>query len=611
MAAVDPAPVTDSYASPRGHIIVCGLDDVGLRTVEQLYLAGVQVVVVEDDADARLVRVVRGWGVPVVVGSPRLIETMDEAGLADAVAVICVLADDLHTIEAALLTRENRPDIRVVVQLRNPAVGRALSALSIAVLDVAGLSAPSLVESCLRTGTYQLDLDGHPFVAKQVVSDVSSRLRSRYGSLAPLAVTSAEGGDVVVCPGRDHAVRPGDLVTLFGTAEELALAGLDGDADRPAPDRVGRLRDKWHLARSLIGEVDRRLAYALGSLLALATAAILVLRLGYRESDGTRMTVLDAAYFTVETIATVGFGDFNFRSQQPWLRGFAIALMLLGALLATTFFALLTNVLVTIRIEEALGNRRLKQLTGHVVVVGLGSVGVRVVERLAGAGTDVVVIERNENNRYAAQVRESGVPIIFADATLPQTLHRVQLPAARAVAVLTSDDLVNLETGLAIRDHLGASGAGMPVVLRLFDRTLAATVERNFGLGQARSTAALAAPWFVGAALGLDVIATFYVGSQLMLLGRLTVAPGGGLDGLAMQGLSARTRVVAISRVTDPGVLEHPPRRDTRFAAGDRAYLIGPYEDLLQVLRRDTLSPIGLAETVHTTVEDPDRTIRP
>ncbi|WP_177319617.1 NAD(P)-binding protein [Actinoplanes philippinensis] len=176
--------MTDGRTSPRGHIIVCGLDDVGLRTVEQLYLAGVRVVVVEDDADARLVRVVRGWGVPVVVGSPRLIETMDEAGLAGALAVVCVLADDLHTIEAALLTREQRPDIRVVVQLRNPAVGRALSALSIAVLDVAGLSAPSLVESCLRTGTYRLDLDGHPFLAKQVVADVSSRLRSRYGSLA-------------------------------------------------------------------------------------------------------------------------------------------------------------------------------------------------------------------------------------------------------------------------------------------------------------------------------------------------------------------------------------------------------------------------------------------
>jgi len=249
------------------------------------------------------------------------------------------------------------------------------------------------------------------------------------------------------------------------------------------------------------------------------------------------------------------------------------------------------------RIEEALGNRRLDRLSGHVVVIGLGSVGVRVVERLLSAGTEVVVIDRNEHNRYAAQVRESGVPVVFADATLPQTLRRVHLASARGVAVITSDDLVNLETGLAIRDQLGDRWGDIPVVLRLFDRTLAATVERNFGLGLARSTAALAAPWFVGAALGLDVLATFYVGSQLMLVGRLTVAANGGLDGLTMQDLSARTRVVAISRASEAGQLEHPPRRDTRFGAGDRAYLIGPYEELLQVLRRDALSASGLPAT--------------
>jgi len=67
------------------------------------------------------------------------------------------------------------------------------------------------------------------------------------------------------------------------------------------------------------------------------------------------MTVLDAAYFTVETIGTVGYGDFNFRQQHSWLRMFAITLMVLGAMLATVFFALLTNTLVSLRIAETLG----------------------------------------------------------------------------------------------------------------------------------------------------------------------------------------------------------------------------------------------------------------
>ena len=53
-----------------------------------------------------------------------------------------------------------------------------------------------------------------------------------------------------------------------------------------------------------------------------------------------------------------------------------------------------------------------------------------------------------------------------------------------------------------------------------------------------------------------------------------------------MQELSARTRVIAILRA-GTGELEHPPRSGTRFAAGDEAYLVGPYEELLAVLEHD------------------------
>jgi hypothetical protein len=120
---------------------------------------------------------------------------------------------------------------------------------------------------------------------------------------------------------------------------------------------------------------------------------------------------------------------------------------------------------------------------------------------------------------------------------------------------------------------------------------LAHTVEVSFGFRQVRSTSALAAPWFVGAALGLQVIGTFYVEDRPFLVGRLSIANGSGLDGLAMQDLPARTRVVAIRRGAGTGVLEHPPRRGTRFGSGDEAYILGPYEELLQVLLHDQRGP--------------------
>jgi Trk K+ transport system NAD-binding subunit len=346
------------------------------------------------------------------------------------------------------------------------------------------------------------------------------------------------------------------------------------------------------LALSLARAADRRLAVALCALLAVLVTATMVLRLTYRYAGpGHHISLLDSVYFTVETVTTVGYGDFTFRGEPPWLLVFAIALMISGALFVAVFFALLTNVLVSRRIEESFGRRKITGLRGHVLVIGLGTVGWRVVQQLHAAGREVVVVEQNEQNRHLGQVRALGVPIVIADATVPEVLASVRLAAASAVAVLTSDDLANLETGLAVRDQLGPRWVSTPVVLRIFDPQLAHSVRETFGFKNVRSTAALAAPWFVGAALGLDVLSTFYAGDEPLLVARLTVTPGGGLHGLQMHELAARTRVLALRRAADRAVLEHPPRRSTRFHPADEAYLIGPYDELLTVLRRDRPSP--------------------
>ncbi len=586
------------YAGWRGHVIVCGLHGVGLRIVELLNASGVPTVVVDDDPDLRLARNLIGWGIPHIAGNSRSAGTLAEAGLAGAEAVICALDDDLRTLETALLTRELRADVRVVVQLGNPAVGRALARISVSMLDVAGLSAPSIAEACLRSGIQEIQLAGERFAAVRTAAPRTASLRELYGALAPIAVQPASGGDVAICPGRDQQVGPGDQVTLIGTPDELRAAGVIGHHHSPvttaSPSRLVRcLHYLRHLAMSLAHAADQRLAIALGALFAVLVASTVILRLAYRLPGGARIPLLNAAYFTVETVTTVGYGDYSFRYQGPWLIAGGICLMLLGAMFVAVFFALVTNTLISRRIEESLGRRRITGLSGHVLVIGLGSVGIQVASRLAAAGSDVVVVEKHDSNRHLGQARALGVPVVIADATLPETLESVSLASASAVAVLTSDDLANLETGLAVRDQLGERWVRTPVVLRMFDPQLARSVRHNFGFRYVRSTAALAAPWFVGVALGLDVRSTFYVGDEPLLVARLTVTEGGGLNGLAMRDLAAQTRVLAICRAADQAILEHPPRRGTRLRSGDQAYLIGPYEELLAVLRRDRPSPDG------------------
>ena len=151
------------------------------------------------------------------------------------------------------------------------------------------------------------------------------------------------------------------------------------------------------------------------------------------------------------------------------MQAFGIALIVAGVTLSTVVLALITNALVSRRIEQSLGQGSIRGMDGHVVLVGLGAVGLRVLEGLREQGRDVVVVEYDEGNRYVQHARSLGVPIVHGDATLGQTLRSVNIAEAGAVAILTSDDLVNLETGLAVRDSLGERwerGAGGAAGLR-------------------------------------------------------------------------------------------------------------------------------------------------
>jgi uncharacterized protein with PhoU and TrkA domain len=84
--------------------------------------------------------------------------------------------------------------------------------------------------------------------------------------------------------------------------------------------------------------------------------------------------------------------------------------------------------------------------------------------------------------------------------------------------------------------------------------------------------------------MGLQVLGTFSVGQRSFTVGGMHVAAGSELDGLRMFELSTKTRVIAITRQDAPVALH--PRRDALLRAGDTAYLVGPYRELLATLRK-------------------------
>ena len=160
--------------------------------------------------------------------------------------------------------------------------------------------------------------------------------------------------------------------------------------------------------------------------------------------------------------------------------------MFAGVTITALLVAFVADLLLSRRFLQSAGVRRARRLRNHIIVVGLGSFGSRVIGDLTAAGYDVAVIERDENNRFLSTADELDVPVIFGDATLRQTLEVARVDRARAIAVLTQDDMVNIETGIVLREMLGprvlpeVNRPDVPIVLRIYDRTLGDAVVSEY-----------------------------------------------------------------------------------------------------------------------------------
>jgi len=549
-------------------IIVSGDDALSKTIAEELRGAGARIIKVNTAAD--------------LLG----------AGVHRARAVVCAGPNDAVNLEIALLARQYSPKVRVVARLSNDVLREAVASVSGpgAILDVAELATPSLVEAVLSRNAHQFNTAGIEFVVWGAEARCDGTLREIYGDLAPVAVVhgrnSPAPGEVVPCPGRDQQVYAGDWTSMIGVKDELEARGITVPPPTASRSRNSRVRRAIDAARAMRDDMNPLLFPSLAFALLLTLGSTAVLCFLYQNP---RMSWIDALYFASETITTVGYGDFSFAQQSIFLRLFVVGLMFGGAIVTAILVAFLADLLLSRRFVQAAGLRRARRMRDHVVVVGMGSVGIRVVSDLTAAGYDVVVIEHDEDNRFLSTAAELDVPVIFGDSRMRQTLEAARVDRARGVAVVQHDDMQNIETGIVALEIVG-SDTKVPIVMRVQGRALGAAVNQQFGFENVRSIVDLAAPWFIGAAMGLQVLGTFWVGQRSFMVGGMLVAEGSELDGLRMLELSTQTRVIAIVRPEGPIRLR--PRRDARLKAGDTVYLIGPYRELIATLRKGQPPPM-------------------
>jgi Trk K+ transport system NAD-binding subunit len=226
------------------------------------------------------------------------------------------------------------------------------------------------------------------------------------------------------------------------------------------------------------------------------------------------LSTVDAFYFVVTTITTVGYGDLSFMEAPAVLKLYGAFLMLCGAALLATLFSIVTDAILGERFRDVLA-RGCAQSRGHVIVAGLGSIGYRLVKELARNGEAVVAIEKQQAGEFVQPAREQAT-VVFGNARTAEALRRAGVAGAKALVAATDNDLVNLSAGLAAK-HVNPA---CRVVVRVFESRLAAKMRDSLGLDAVLSVSAAAAPTFVGSALCPGAVQGLLLDDALVVLFR-------------------------------------------------------------------------------------------
>lgn len=520
----------DDVAPPG--MVVCGDDALAYRlTAELARLYGQPVTAVVPSANAgnglRIAQLARREGLSIVLREaiePNE-ETLVDAGLHTAEALALTYTDDQTNIHAALRARRINPSVRLVLRLFNRKLGRYVEDLLARAAHTAHLAHPSGPEP---TTTVLSDADtAAPALVAAALAGQRSRIVEADGLL--LRAADRRAGE----PAED-----GELCTLAMLSDTASVRASDGDADRgpqllpPDADvETGALtrsrvvleavsrenaenpppaRPLQKLPRVPFRELfSRRLMLAVAVLVGLqALFSVLTWRV-------THEPPLRAAYLSSLDLLSMGdpaIGQQKGRQILQLLSG------LTGLALLPVLFAVVLQALGSFRTATALRAPR-RGITGHVVLMGLGKVGSRVLDRLHALGIEVVCVERDPRARGVALARSLHVPVVIGDATQEGVLESARIESAQAVLALTSSDSNNLETALFAREYQ----PDIRVVMRLFDDEFAAIVNQAMRAShpqattRSRSVSTLAAPAFAAAMMGRQILGALPVERSVLV----------------------------------------------------------------------------------------------
>jgi len=189
---------------------------------------------------------------------------------------------------------------------------------------------------------------------------------------------------------------------------------------------------------------------------------------------GENIPLLDRPYLMVQLMILETPTDYDSSPENPLL------ILFWYALPPIFIFIVGNGVADFVRLFFDRSGRRdawrkavISTMRDHIIVLGAGHVGLRVVRWLHRLGVNVVVIDNSPEVEAQAELADLKVQVVEGDARNPQVMKDAGIERAEAFIACTGDDPVNLYATMRARDM----NKDLRIVVRVWDDRFAEQIE--------------------------------------------------------------------------------------------------------------------------------------
>jgi hypothetical protein len=420
MAHSDPHPQT--APGSEAPVLVCGLGSLGQACLQRLLSFNLPLACVDRELpqwrDPSLDQRLRGC---LTLGDMRLSPVLRQAGAPQARAVLLLSSESTVNLEAALQVRLLNPGAHIVVRSssRQADLGALLEERlpGVAVVDPVLLCAEA-ISSALRPERIPVSFEAH-----------------------------GQGFQILAHPWDDHRFqRPLRLPLAQPGDDPLLVMPRSLSQGGDAPDATLRRRRRWQRLAAWLavafGQTTRTQRLVV---LALALLAVLGVHLfselgGWRQGVFVTLALLKGEY--VDPVNVLLDGGRGLQAVSGWLIGGTLLYSLVGTLLTSTLVAAILERLLRDRLGTS--RPRLPRRAGRpVLLLGSGGLAERVASLQKRLGRAVLLVG----------TERPPVAEALHVADLPGALQALDGLPARAVGLLSTDLLANLQVALSLQQR--------------------------------------------------------------------------------------------------------------------------------------------------------------